>query len=451
MEKNATSSSAKIYVGLDIGTTKIATIVGYVGADKKIEILGIGKCESTGVEHGIIQNVFKTNECIKNSIALAESRSGEKISVVCAGVAGQHIKSTEYQHAFKRPNGKGTVISQEEIDSFVERLWHILLQPEEQIIDVIPQRYEVDGHVTFEPVGEQGENVKGLFQVVTGRENDIRNIINCINNAHVKVSDIILEPLASGTACLTDEEQRQGVILIDIGGGTTDISVYYQGSPVFTEVIPFGGNSITNDISNICRISMELAEKVKIEHGTCIEEHSKANNVCVLPTNYGNGKQEISEPYLAKIINARVKDIVKKVQNVIERCPYKDHLNAGIVLTGGGASMRHIQELFSYELGLPVRIGIPGNGFGRNIPAELKQPMYSTALGLLKYAVINNPPQEDENEYHTTQPVPTEPAEEHKSKEKKTVKRQSPVGNNLGSKLKTAWDKLLDNLVQATE
>lgn len=450
MEKTSTSSSAKTYVGLDIGTTKIATVVGYVNADKKIEILGIGKCESTGVEHGIIQNVLKTNECIKNSIALAESRSGEKISVVCAGVAGQHIKSTEYQHALKRQNGQERIITQEEIDAFADQLWHILLQPEEQIIDVIPQRYCIDGRITFEPVGEQGENVQALFQVVTGRENDIRNIINCINNAHVKVSDIILEPLASGASCLTDEEQRQGVILIDIGGGTTDISIYYQGSPVFTEVIPFGGNSITNDISNICHISMELAEKVKIEHGTCIETQSKANNVCVLPTNYGNGKQEISEPYLAKIIHARVHSIIEKIRLVLDRCPYKEHLNAGIVLTGGGASLRHIRDLFSYELGMPVRIGIPGNGFSRNLPPELKQPMYSTALGLLKYAVRNNPPQEDDVE-DPAFPTAATVEEPEKTSKKKAEKQKKNTGNSFGKRIIDYGRKILDGLVQATE
>jgi len=381
-----------IIVGLDIGTTKIATIVGYKNEEGRIEVLGYGKAESTGVQHGLIFNINKTVHGVEQSVTMAHDRSGQQIDEVYAGIAGRHIKNKEYKHEIQRINGKDTVIEQEEIDQMVHDVENILLPVGEKIITVIPQRFIIDGErETNEPVGEMGELIVGYFQVITGNENEIKKIVKCVNDAQLNVTDIILEPIASGLSCLRDEEKKQGVVLIDIGGGTTDVAIFYNGNPIYSEVIPFGGNVITKDIAHVCRITEELAESLKKKYGTCIEERSDKNNTITIPSFHETKPSQISEPYLAKIINARVvESIVNPVKKVIADSNYASNINAGIVLTGGGAMLNHLKELFQYSLVMPARIGKPDIGFNKSMPSELNNPMYATALGLLKYGIMEN-------------------------------------------------------------
>ena len=389
MKEEEMTNMPNIVVGLDIGTTKIATIIGYKGEDK-IDVIGHGKGDSTGVQHGLIYNINKTVDGINVSKEQAENRTDcFKVNKVFVGIAGRHIKSIEYKHVITRFNGKDFVIKQEEIDKMLKDLYSISVPSGERIITVIPQHYVVDGIDTTEPAGMLGELIEGYYQLITGNESEIKKILLCVENAGLKAEDIILEPIASGLSCLSEEEKNQGVALVDIGGGTTDLAIYCDGSPVFTKVIPIGGTIITRDIATVCQVTEELAEKLKVTCGTCIVEKSNANHYVTLPQFHAaQPPRQINETYLAKIINMRVQnDILDQVKREIDNSGYADRLRAGVVLTGGGATLKHIKELCQYTLQKPVRIGIPEYGFVRNIPNDLKHPMYSTALGLLKYGI----------------------------------------------------------------
>jgi len=379
----------QIVVGLDIGTTKIAVIIGYRNSDGKIDVLGYGKGDSTGVQHGLIFNINKTVDGIIVAKNTAINRSNQEFDSVYAGVAGRHINSMEFKHVITRRNGKEEVIRQEEIDKMVEDLENISVRAGEKIITVIPQRFVIDSiRETTEPVGELGELIVGYFQIITGNDFEIKKIIRCINDSDLHVNDIILEPIASSLVCLTQEEKQLGVVLVDIGGGTTDVIIYSDGNPVFTKVIPIGGNVITKDIANVCQIPEDLAEKLKCGYGTCVIEKSNKNNFITIPQFHESAPKQISEPYLAEIIYSRVQmDILNQIQKAISESGYEKKLRAGIVLTGGGSSLKHLKELCQYTLQRSARIGIPDIGFVNSIPAELKYPMYATALGLLKHGI----------------------------------------------------------------
>ncbi len=450
--ENQMTDMPDLVVGLDIGTTKIATIIGYK-ADDKIDIIGHGRGESTGVQHGLIYNINKTVDGINVSKEQAEKRTDcFKVNHVYVGVAGRHIKSIEYKHVLTRINGKNFVIKQEEIDRMLNDLYSISVPSGERIITVIPQHYVVDKEIdTTEPVGMLGELIEGYFQLITGNESEIKKILLCVESAGLKAEDIILEPIASGLSCLSEEEKRQGVALVDIGGGTTDLAIYYEGSPVYTKVIPIGGAIITKDIATVCQITEELAEKLKVTCGTCIVEKSNNNHYITLPQFHAVQPRQINEAHLAKIINMRVQnDILDQVKREIDNSGYADKLRAGIVLTGGGATLRHIKELCQYTLQKPVRIGIPEFGFDRNIPNDLKHPMYSTALGLLKYGIskketITEPTevkQPAEREKNTIQKPPKNPDND---------KINNPGGNVSGEGfIMKKIKEFLDGLVEKT-
>lgn len=382
------SSNNGMVVGLDIGTTKIATVIGFRNENGQIEVVGYGKSESSGVEFGEIKNILKTTEGIVLSRDIAAQRSNQEIDWVYAGIAGHHIKTSKYNHILYR-HGNDTPISQEEIDQLKKDVADVTMPPGEKIIDVIPQRYQIDrSRHTTDPVGELGNEVIGVYQIITGNEREIRKIVKCVNDANINIRDIVLEPIASGLSCLSDKEKQEGVVLVDIGGGTTDMVIFVDGSPVFTKVIPIGGNIITKDIAQVCRISEDVAENLKIRYGTCVVEKSNANNMITIPRPYGQDPIQISEYNLAQIINCRVQEeIVNVVKNELDNSGYKDRLYAGLVLTGGGANLRNMKELCQFSLQLPTRIGVPDNSFAHNIPTELKHPMYATALGLLKFGI----------------------------------------------------------------
>jgi len=384
MENNSTR---KMVVGLDIGTTKIAAVIGYRNENGQIDVIGHGKSVSTGVQQGEIQNIDKTVEGILSSIRLASQRANVDVCEVYVGIAGHHIKSNSYTHHHFR-NGSRETISREELETMQQEVFNATVPPGENIVDVIPQRYVIDNRrQSGNPAGELGNEITGVYQVITGQKEEIDKIRMCTDKSDLRIIEIILEPIASSLACLTEEDKKQGVALVDIGGGTTDLIIYMDGNPVYTKVIALGGDSITRDIAGVCKVSKDVAEKLKIQHGTCIVQKSHANKIITIPNPFGQPIQ-IDESYLAQIIYARMgRNIVSALKTEIENTGLKDYLRNGVVLTGGGSSLRDLRELCNYELQLPARIGVPGNGFARDIPQELKQPSYATALGLLKYGI----------------------------------------------------------------
>ena len=440
----------KIIVGLDIGTTKIAIIIGFQNNEGKIDVLGYGKGDSTGVQHGLIYNINKTVDGINVAKNTAISRSGLEFNSVYAGVAGRHINSMEFKHAITRRNGKEEVIRQEEIDKMREDLENISVNPGEKIITVIPQRFVIDSkRETIEPVGELGELVVGYFQIITGNNFEITKIIRCINDCDLHVNDIILEPIASALVCLTQEEKQQGVVLVDIGGGTTDVVIYVDGNPVFTKVIPIGGSVITKDIASVCQIPEDLAEKLKVNYGTCVIEKSNKNNFITIPQFHENAPKQISEPYLAEIIYSRVQmDILNQIQKAITESGYEKRIRAGVVLTGGGSSLRHLKELCYYTLQRNTRIGIPDIGFVSSIPSDLKHPMFATSLGLLKHGTQSEEPKEFEYE-EDSRNQKSKIRKQNKDK-KKDLDNKQPPKKRTGNK-NSIWDSIKDFFDDLTE
>ena len=434
------NSTNNLVVGMDIGTTKIATVIGYLNDNNQIDILGFGTSESTGVEFGEIRNLNKTTDGIILANEMAVQRAKQPIESVCVGIAGHHIKTYKYNHILYR-HGNNDPISDAEIEKLIDEVRHVTVNPGEEIIDVIPQYFILDNkYNTTEPVGQLASVVTGFFQLITGNTVEINKIVRCVQNANVDIREIILEPIASGLACLNEEEKKQGVALVDIGGGTTDIVIFYGGNPVFTKVIPIGGNIVTKDIATVCKISEDIAEKLKIKYGTCIVNESNTANLITIPMPYGHEAVQINEAYLAQIINSRVQEeIVNVVAKEIANSGYQNKLLAGLVITGGGAELKHIKELFQYTLNMPIRKGVPENGFARNVQAELINPKYSTALGLLKYGLSQQ----------ESQPVEEETKPKRQKKEKVKKDKESKNGRGIGGIFEGVgpfFDNLLENL-----
>ncbi len=425
MSNNYTNQN--LVVGLDIGTTKIATIVGYRNENGVIDIIGYGHSESKGVEFGEIKNINYTVEGIKQSVDLADQRSMHKTTEVYVGIAGHHIRTAKYEHHYYRYD-KDNEITVDEIEKITADVRMVSVPPGEEIIDVIPQQYLIDKkRQTSEPVGEMGRDIIAFYQIITGKEDEINKILLCGERANIKFKEIVLEPIASGLSCLTEDEKK-GCILVDIGGGTTDMIIYVDGSPVYTKVLSIGGNIITRDISTVCKIPEEIAEKIKKKHGTCISDRSNVNNLITITRANGQQPTQISETYLAKAIQARMEEIIHAIKIEIDRSGYRSHLQGGLILTGGGAQLRGIKSLFEYHLQLNTRIGIPENGFSRSIPTELKSPVYATALGLLKYGIENEEGPFSGNDTTVNETI------SHDSSKKSTDKKKSGTvtHNNWG-------------------
>ena len=434
----------KIVVGLDIGTTKIATVVGTQNEEGKINVLSYGKGQSVGVQHGLIFNITRTIEGINASVNSAINRFDCEIDEVYVGVAGRHIKSIEYKHVVTRRNGKNEIIRQNEMDKIIDDLKNISVNPGEVIIDVIPQRFIIDTHrETIDPIGELGEVMEGYYQIITGNDAEIKKIVRCVQDAGLNAKAIILEPIASGLSCLSLEEKENGVALIDIGGGTTDVAIFLNGKPVFTRVIPVGGSVITNDIASVCRITEDMAEKLKQSHGTCIVDKSNKNNFITIPHLTGMKPTQISETYLAQIINARVQSgILNEVKKALEESGYYDKLKKGVVLTGGGANLRHLKDLCLYTLNIPVRIGCPDIGFAPGLYPELKSPVFATGFGLLKYGIngLNEPTFDPDIDYF-------DPIEKRNSN---TTSREEKK-EGIFDKFRKSVDVFLNNILEKAE
>lgn len=380
--KSQVENSPRMVVGLDIGTTKIVMVMGYLRDDGKVEICGSGRSYSDGVEYGLVFNVKQTTDAICRAKAELEENVGLPVKEVYVGVAGRHVKSKVFNSSLNRINGLDTLVTEEEIKKMTTELEHYSI-PGCDVISVIPQYYDVDGIITQTPVGTLGQSVVGTYQIITGDTQEVKKIKYSVEGAELELKDLMLEPFASAIACLTDEEKKNGVALVDIGGGTTDVIVFHSGVPLFIKVIPVGGKLVTNDIMSL-GISYEQAEELKIKHGTCYVDNANKNNVITIPEMAGyESSKSINEYRLAQIINARVgNDIFCAVKSAIDNSGYADKIMS-IVLTGGGSLMRDVVSLSEYVLQHKSRIGFPEKGFV-TVNKDLKDPSCSTALGLLR-------------------------------------------------------------------
>jgi cell division protein FtsA len=376
---------SKIIVGLDIGTTKIACFVGKKNEHGKIEILSMGKSESLGVVRGMVANIQKTVESIKKAVEEAQERiDGDlTIRVVNVGIAGQHIKSIQHRGIHTRKE-IDTEISQADIDALVKDMHQLVMPPGEEIIKVLPQEYIIDNEQGIkDPIGMLGRRLEANFHIITGQIGPVLNIHKCVNKADLEVKEIILEPIASADAVLSDEEKEAGVVLVDIGGGTTDVAIFYEGIIRHTAVIPFGGNVITEDIKEGCTIMRRHAEMLKTRFGSALASESQENEIVCIPGLRGHAPKEITVRNLASIIQARMEEIIELVNYEILNSGYSKKLIGGIVVTGGGAQLKHIKQLFEYITGMDTRIGYPTEHLGNDQIENLASPMYATGIGLV--------------------------------------------------------------------
>ena len=376
------NKTSELVVGLDLGTTKIAAIVGRKNEFGKIEILGVGKSESLGINRGVVVNIEQTVSSIKTAITIAADKAGVDIGEVIVGIAGQHIKSMQHRGMITRKSLEDEV-NQKDIDDLIDNMHRLVMSPGEEIIHVIPQEYIIDKESGIKnPIGHAGIHLEGNFHIITGQVAAVKNIFKCVDRAGYKTVDLHLEPLASADAVLSDEEKEAGVILVDIGGGTTDVAIFHDSIIRHTAVIPFGGNIITEDLKEGCGIIRTQAEQLKVKFGSALAQENQENEIISIPGLRGRKHKEISVNFLAKIIQARMQEILEFVLFEIKSSGLEKKLSAGIVITGGGSLLKHLSSLVMLETGMDCRIGTPNEHLTGN-DDELKNPSYATAVGLV--------------------------------------------------------------------
>ncbi len=373
----------KLIVGLDIGTTKICAIIGRKNEFGKLEVLGMGKAVSDGVDRGIVTNIEKTVNAIQKAVEECANMADVDIAEVIVGIAGQHIQSKIMHGSIMRQPTEDE-ITIEDVLRLTADMHNMVVPPGNSIIHVMPQEYTVDyeGGIK-DPVGMSGTRLEADFHIITAQSTAINNINKCVKRANLTSKQLILEPLASSLSVLSDEEKEAGVCLVDIGGGTTDIAIFYENIIRHTAVIPLGGNIITSDIKEGCMLMQNQAELLKTRFGKAIAEEANPNEIVSIPGLKNRPPKEISIRTLASIIQARMEEIIEIVQNEIMQSGYYKKLAGGIVLTGGGSQLQFISQLFEYMTGLDTRVGYPNEHLGKSAIEEVKSPMYATTVGLV--------------------------------------------------------------------
>lgn len=442
-------ASGKIMVSVDIGTTKICALVTRKNENGKTEVLGIGKAESHGVLRGEVANIDKTVQSIIQAVSQAEQTSGEKITNVYVGIAGQHIKSMQNRGILTRSNAESE-IDKSDIKSMIRDMHKLALNPGERIIHVLPQEFYVDSVLALDtPVGMCGSRLEASFHIITGKVSAAKNIKRCIEKAGLVMDGLILEPLASAAAVLDENEKEAGVALVDIGGGTTDLAIFQDGIIRHTCVIPFGGNIITEDIKNGFKVMKNQAEQLKIRFGSAVALEAKDNRVISIPGIKGRDPKEISVVNLSKVIQSRMEEIFDQVFFEIKASGYANKLNAGIVVTGGGSKLNHIKQLLEYVTGLDSRIGYPIEHLAVGFNPELKHPLYATGIGLVEKAFEdydgNIHSELNIDTYDTLQNTPTNantPSETTETDQKNT--EEDIIEQAITAKPGKWWDKFID-------
>jgi len=442
-----------IIVGLDIGTTKIAAIAGRKNEYGKLEILGFGRANSNGVKHGQVLNIDETIKAIQ--VALDNcyaSNPNLEISEVYVGIAGHHIKSLQTRGDIVRQNTEDE-ITRREIDQLIADQYKTYIPAGDQIIDVIPQEFTVDNFQNIpNPIGYGGVKVGANFHIITGDKNAIRNINRAVEKSNLHTKDLVLQPLASAAAVMGQEDLEAGVAIVDIGGGTTDLAVFYEGILKHTAVIPFGGENITNDIKTGLGVLKTQAEQMKVQFGSALSNEAKANAYITIPGLRGMPAKEISVKNLANIIQARMSEIMDFVTYHLKQVGLDNRaLNGGIVMTGGGSQLRHLIQLTEYVTGLNARIGFPTEHLAAGHIEELAKPTYSTCIGLILKGYSDyehNRKQFDKGFLKMEVPDNLRRANMHQEEESlqdNELVQQARVRNRKG--MKDFWGKFKDGII----
>ncbi|MBS4028346.1 MAG: cell division protein FtsA, partial [Ignavibacteriales bacterium] len=370
-----------LFVGLDIGTTKICVIIISPNANGELNVLGIGQVNSDGVAKGEIKNLEKVSASVQNAITQAEERAGVKISSVVTGIAGDHVQSFQSRGVIAINNPEQE-IKRNDVLRLLNDTRRVALPPDRKILHVFPQEFIIDGQDGIhDPVGMNGIRLEATVHVVTSAIGAIKNIEKCVQRSGIKVHDVVLQQLASSYATLVDEEKELGVALVDIGGGTTDVAVFEDGVLRHTASIPYAGNHVTQDLRKGLGLLQEQAEKVKCEHGNAFSKNIIEDEPIVLPGIAGRSPVEISKETICRIIQPRMEEIFELVADELKRSGFAKQLAAGIVLTGGGAMIKGTSDLAQTMFSMPVKLGMPF-GFSGGLVKEIEHPTYATAAGL---------------------------------------------------------------------
>ncbi|MCF8058148.1 MAG: cell division protein FtsA [Bacteriovoracaceae bacterium] len=368
-----------IIVGLDVGTTKVCTIVGVQNSQSELEIIGIGTHPSHGLKKGSVVNIDKTVKSIQNSVEEAKLMAGVNISSANIGIAGSHIYSFNSSGVVAIKNGE---ISQHDVDRVLEAAKAVVIPSDREILHVIPQEFKVDNTGGIRnPIGMCGVRLEVHVHVVTGSISLIQNLVKCVEQTGIEAANITLQPIASSRSVLSSEEKDMGVVLVDIGGGTTDLAIWKDGSLIHSQIIPVGGNHFTNDLAVALKVPHAEAERIKINHGSVLAETLNQNSHITVQGISGTKSREVPLSYVAKVLGARAEELFSLIKEQLDEKGLMNEITGGIVLTGGGALIKGLPELGEYIVEKPTKIGYPAP-FG-GMTNIMQNPKYSTVLGLL--------------------------------------------------------------------
>jgi len=379
------NKNSNIIVGLDIGTTKICAIAAVFNNSDKLDIVGVGTSKSEGLRKGVVVNIDKTVQSIKKAVEECELMCGQAISSVYAGIAGHHITGTNSHGMVTVYRNK--VVSEEDIRRVIDAA-QVLIPNDREVLHILPQEFIVDDQDGVQnPLGMSGTRLEVNVHIVTGSVTSAQNIIKCCNQAGLDVEDIVLEPLASSEAVLSGDEQDVGVVLVDIGGGTTDITIYSEGSIVHTAVLALGGDHLTKDVAIGLGAPLAEAEEIKHKHGVAMVSMVEPDEMIQVIGVGGRRSRSIRKEVLAEILEDRFREIFEFIAAEIEKSQYRNMLASGAVITGGTCIMSGADELAAEVLKIPVRVGFPENTTG--IQELIYSPKYATSVGLVRYGISN--------------------------------------------------------------
>lgn len=372
-----------LVVGLDIGTTRVSAVIGELNEQGSLDVVGVGSSPSEGLRRGVVVNIEATLRSVIQAIEAAEMMSGREVQSVTTGIAGGHIEGMN-SRGVVAVTGKGREITKEDVDRVLDAAKAVVIPMDREVLHVIPQEFIVDDQGGVRnPLDMIGVRLEAEVHIITASVTSAQNVIKCVNRAGFKVEDIILESLAAAKAVLSKDEKELGVLLVDLGGGTTDTLVHLDGAPYFTSVIPLGGAQVTSDLSIMLKTPVEAAEKIKQHSGCCHLDLVDPSDEVIIPGVGGRPPVAIPRTTICKIIRPRMEETLEMVREQIDQRGYLRHLGGGVVLTGGGALMPGVVDLAQEVFDLPARIGIPTRLSG--LVEEYQSPVYATAVGLLLY------------------------------------------------------------------
>ena len=374
-----------LLVGLDIGTSKVVAIVGEVMADGTIEVVGIGSHPSRGLKKGVVVNIESTVHSIQRAVEEAELMAGCQIHSVYAGIAGSHIRSLN-SHGIVAIKDKEVLPG--DVERVIDAARAVAIPADQKILHILPQEFIIDTQESIrEPVGMSGVRLEAKVHMVTGAVSAAQNIIKCVRRCGLEVDDIILEQLASSHSVLTDDEKELGVCLVDIGGGTTDIAVFTEGSIRHTAVIPIAGDQVTNDIAVALRTPTQFAEEIKIKYACALTQMASADENIEVPSVGDRPPRRLARHTLAEVVEPRYEELLSLVQAELRRSGFEDLVAAGIVLTGGSSKIEGLVELAEEVFHMPVRLGVPQYVTG--LVDVVRNPIFATGVGLLLFGYNN--------------------------------------------------------------